>query len=239
MITLGRPQYRNGRTPFGHALTRIAGGGLLGVALAGFSGSCHAVPQAPRIGGGQLYGATAGMTASMPRRVNLIASPKDIRSDVAYPPIYMRQKLSWSDQDMEWRMQFPSRRYAYGGVTFRHPLDLSTNREQTRLVFRVRPASLASFLSVALVDNPSNTPPVMIDVWLLDALPPAGDGWATVEIALTAFPSQGIPVMVGNDLNFDVARAFDWSRVRELRFVSNGGRIPSEEIVIKHVRLQR
>lgn len=177
--------------------------------------------------------------APFPKRIPLLSNPRELRHDYVYPAIFMRQKLVWTDVEMEWRMRFPSRRYAYAGVVLREVVDLADARDRARLSFRIKPAELASYLSIALVDDQTNSTPVMTDLWLMDAGTYAGDDWVTVEIAMTAFPSDGVPVSVNGVAPSVERRPFDWSAIRELRFVSGGGRLPPDEITVKSLRIIR
>ena len=178
------------------------------------------------------------------RRIPLMNSPLDIRRDYVYPPYYMRQKLSWSDKKGTWFMTFPSRRYAYAGFEFKRLVDLSDRPELTRLSFSIRPAKLAQFLSVALLDMPTNqSVRAITDYWLKDAGTFEGEDWAKIEVTLTNFPSEALPVVEEANDDPDILasprRLFDWTAVREIRFVSGGGRIPNQEIQIRDLCFQR
>ena len=173
-----------------------------------------------------------------------MGSPLDVRSDYVYPPYYTRQKLAWEDKEACWFMTFPARRYAYAGIEFKRIVDLQERRDFTRLTFRLRPARLAPFLSVALVDRPSNqTIRAMTDFWIKDAGDFSGEGWAEVEIALTHFPEDALPLADESTGSVqppsNLSRSFDWSSVSGIRFVSGGGRIPSEQIMVKNLYFQR
>jgi hypothetical protein len=178
------------------------------------------------------------------RPIPLMGTPKDVKLDYVYPMTFMRQKLVWADAEGQWLMTFPSRRYAYAGIFLRKPVDLAAEREFTRLAFRMRPARLAPFLSVALLDQSSNLGDrAMTDFWLNEYGPFNGDGWVTVEIALTNFPSQATTLVEGAlnplELTDPPRRDFNWSNIHEVRFVSGGGRIPSQEIVVTNLRFLR
>ena len=189
------------------------------------------------------YSANKSAPRSTSPRIPLMSTPADIRNDYVYPMTFMRHKLVWTGGETLWHMTFPSRRYAYGGIELRHRINLAEERETTRLVFRMRPARLAPFLSVALVDQPTNrNDRAMTDFWMQDLGPLEGDDWVNVEIDLTKFPSEALPVADGLQLEPDTdstkRRPFDWTSVREVRFVSGGGRIPNQEIIIKNLRIQ-
>lgn len=195
--------------------------------------------------------ATSGYSASPinatfnDRPIPLMNSPKDVRQDYVYPMTFMRQKLVWAQAESLWHMTFPSRRYAYAGIELRKPVDLAAERDFTRLSFRMRPARLAPFLSVALLDGSAqpSRPQAMTDFWLQEHGNFSGDGWVTVEIALTNFPSQATTLVEDsiNPMNLEdpPRRPFNWSSIQEVRFVSGGGRIPSQEIVVKNLRFLR
>lgn len=207
--------------------------GFLLAAAAAVVVSCEATraaaPEPPRV----------TTLAPFPKRIPLLNNPRELRHDYVYPPAFMRQKLVWTDVEMEWRMRFPSRRYAYAGVVLRDTVDVAGARERARLSFRIRPAQLASYLAIALVDSQTNSTPVMTDLWLMDAGTYAGDDWVTIDIAMTAFPSDGVPVSVDGAADTVERRPFDWSSIRELRFVSGGGRLPPDEITVKNLRIIR
>ncbi len=178
------------------------------------------------------------------RPIPLMGSPKDVKLDYVYPMTFMRQKLVWSEAESQWLMTFPSRRYAYAGISLRKPVDLAAEREFSRLAFRMRPARLAPFLSVALLDQSSNLGDrAMTDFWLNEYGSFNGDGWVTVEIALTNFPSQATTLVEGAlnplELTDPPRRDFNWANINEVRFVSGGGRIPSQEIVVTNLRFLR
>lgn len=228
---------------------RRGAGGLIIAVTALLLASCAAPepPRAPTV----VHRRTAPVLTASPllpqfviRPIPLMGTPKDIRQDYVYPDFFMRQKLVWAEAESLWHMTFPSRRYAYGGIELRQPVDLTGSREYTRLAFRLRPARLAPFLSVALLDGPAGQAGrAMTDFWLNEYGTFEGDGWVAVEIALTNFPSQALTLMEDAlnplELTDPPRRPFDWSHIREVRFVSGGGRIPSQEIVVKNLRFLR
>ncbi len=190
------------------------------------------------------FSASANLAPFVIRRIPLLNNPMDVRNDYVYPNYYTRQRLSWTETENIWHMTFPSRRYAYAGVELRHKVDVANRRELTRLSFRMRPARLAPFLSIALVDQPTNqTARAMTDYWLQDAGVFEGAGWVNIEIALTSFPEEALPVVDVNDatslLISSPRRPFDWASVSEVRFVSGGGRIPNQEIIVKNLCFRR
>lgn len=169
-----------------------------------------------------------------------------LKTESVYPPFMTRQRLIWDDQGLEWRMRFPTRQYAYATVLLKAPLDLREIRDSMQLVFRLRPARMAPFLSIAALDRPEAAPPAISDVWLLERAPPGDDGWITIRIPLKAFPLAAVMEGDAPDANPATApsrtpmyRELDWTRIQEFRFVSPGGRIPAEEIVVRDLRLQR
>ena len=178
-----------------------------------------------------------------PRKIILLESPRHLQTESVYPPMMTRQKLVWGGDGMEWHMRFPSRRYAYATFVLKRPIDLASYRNEMRLVFRIRPARLAGFLSIALLDRPTSGAPALSDVWLLDVAPPSGDGWTTVSIPLSAFPAGTLADAMAAESDMAVPagihRDLDWSRIQEIRFVSQGGRIPSEDILVRDLRIQR
>ena len=184
-------------------------------------------------------GSTAMVAPMSTRRIPLFGHPKDIREDYVYPPVFTQQRLIWADADMEWRMRFPPRRYAYAGIKLRRPVDLSLDRPRARLAFKFKPAGMAPFLSIALVGGGDGQLPVLTDYWLQDVGALSGDDWANIEVALASFPAEGMAVGPVGAAVDEKPRVFDWGAVREIRFVSGGGRVPHQEITVKQVRIQR
>ncbi|HMP75704.1 MAG TPA: hypothetical protein PKE12_05335 [Kiritimatiellia bacterium] len=182
---------------------------------------------------------------STPRRINVLDSPRLLHIDEVYPPFLTRQKLRWDGDGLDWRLRFPSRRYAYAGFTLRRPIDVASHRADMRIVFKIRPARIASFLSIGLMDQPDGAPSALSDVWLLHHAPPAGDGWTTVSIPLSLFPAGAITREHAGDgapaapQEQGLHRELDWSRIQALRIISPGGRIPADEITIREIRFQR
>lgn len=179
---------------------------------------------------------------SVPSRINLLSSPRALRSEFSYPPMMTRQRLIWDEDGLEWRLRFPARQYAYAAVILRRPTDLKLYYSRMRLMFKIRPARMTAFLSVALADRPTSGFPALSDVPLIDRAPPLGDGWTTVSIPLNDFPAATIfdsaPGVV-MAATADVQRALDWASIQEIRIISSGGRIPAHEIFIRDVRFQR
>ena len=178
----------------------------------------------------------------VPRRIAILTNPRHLKSEAIHPAGITRQRILWDGDGMEWRMRFPARRYAYAGFAIKEPVDLAEFRADLRLVFRLRPARLAPFLSVALLDRPENTTPALSDIWLMDFAATTGDGWTTVSIPLAEFPAG---VLAGEEPAADLAvggalhRELNWATIQEFRLISTGGRIPADEIVIRDLRIQR
>lgn len=178
----------------------------------------------------------------IPRRIAILDNPRSLKTESVHPPGLTRQRILWDGEGLEWRMRFPARRYAYTRVALKEPLNVANYRNQLRLVFRLRPARLAPFLSIGLVDSPETGAPALSDVWLMDYASPVGNEWTTVSIPLSQFPTGTLageataPPSVPEEA---LHRELDWTRVREFRFISTGGRIPAEEIVVRDLRIQR
>ena len=217
--------------------------------LAGLMAGCSTVPSSMNPFEQPSIPSSASLTPppnpNSPRRINILDTPRLLHIDEVYPPFLTRQKLRWDGEGLDWRLRFPSRRYAYAGFTLRRPIDVRSHRTQLRLAFKLRPARLASFLSVALLDRPLEGPAALADVWLLDYAPPAGDGWTTVSIPLTAFPTATLAESTQtNEPGIraepdSLHRELDWSRIQGVRIISPGGRIPADEITIRDIRIQR
>ncbi len=177
-----------------------------------------------------------------PRRIAILANPRLLKSEILHPAGITHQRILWDGTGMEWRARFPARRYAYAGFALKEPVDVAGFRADLRLVFRLRPARLAPFLSIALLDRPTNAVPTLSDVWLMDHTLSDGDGWTTVSIPLADFP---VGTLAGDESLEQLVtpralqRELDWSAIREFRLISAGGRIPSAEIAIRELRIQR
>lgn len=184
--------------------------------------------------GPQLSPTTDHIPRLAPERSLVLASPKELKEDYAYPPAKMRQTLRWAENDeFEWHIQFAPQNYSYGGVVFRHPKRLGLDWDQKELVFSVQPGSAAPLISVGFVDGDAVAPRVFIDR-PLDV--PEGDAAkkiAIIRIPLTAFGREGISV--SNDMAY---APFDWNDVREIRFIANRAP-PGREVVIRKLLFEK
>lgn len=179
---------------------------------------------------------------AVPRRIDILDSPVRLHSEVSYPPYLTRHRLIWDSDGLDWRLRFPSLRYAYASILLRRPIDLQAHYRNMRLMFKIRPARATAFLSVALLDRPETGPPAIADVWMIDRAPSSGDGWTTVSIPLVDFPLGALTdPNVDADFTFPAYeyRALDWGRIQEIRIISPGGRVPAKEISIRDLRFQR
>jgi hypothetical protein len=216
----------------------------VGLALAAGALGCagrHASAPAPS--GGSFHIAKS-ITPFVARRVPLISTPMDVRNDYVYPMPGMRQKLIWQDGVGSWELKFPPKGYAYGGVQLKRKVNMALSREATRLTFRLKPARAAEHLTVALVDQPSNTTCAITDYQLRNTGSFNGEGWVTIEIALTNFPTVAHPLTTSWDTAaMDPAlaspRLFDWQGIREVRIVSHTGPRSDQPVLIKNLSLQR
>jgi hypothetical protein len=174
-----------------------------------------------------------------PANFALLASPQALREDYVYPPGLSTQTLRWQGHEMEWRMRLAHRRYAYAGIVLRHPADFTAHKDATALFFRMKPASMAEYLSIGLVDGNAATNHVLLDLPLAAWTDARGDGWAKFRIPLNAFGNEGLPVAGPGEAPHAAGRApFDWADFREIRF-STIGTIPREEVVITDLRFKR
>lgn len=173
----------------------------------------------------------------------LIETPKRMREDYRQPREGTRQKFLWDERDAEWRIHFPANRYAHAGFVFYYPLNLKDQLKQYELVFEMKPAAMARFLWVGLVDGEDDAMRVLVEH------PLAGDGegdpnlsWGEFRIPLTVFGDQGerLPADEAELAEQGGGRAaFDWNDVREIRFVVYGGSRPNRAVAIRDLRFDR
>ncbi|MCO5060460.1 MAG: hypothetical protein M9963_00410 [Kiritimatiellae bacterium] len=181
----------------------------------------------------------------VPFRIEVLDSPRKLQSERSYPQSITQQALVWNEKGLNWQMSFPPRRYAYTGVVLRKALNLAPHKDRMNLVFRLQPASIARFLSVALLDQPETGQPALADVPLASFAPKNDDGWQTVKVPLSAFPPGEVldadPDVheLGAVPHPDADRPLDWTQIREIRFISPGANIPARQIAVRDLRVQR
>lgn len=169
---------------------------------------------------------------NIPARTSIPGSPRRFKAEKTYPPSLTRQKLVWSDGNFSWHIRFPAREYAYAACEMKYPMNLKMYREELDLTLRFSPAEMASSIAIALLDDFGNA----ADETLADFVTERHNGWAKAVIPLSAFSEP--PAL--NDVNQPVpARAFDWSQIREVRFISHGGLSSAREFIAHDLTLER
>ena len=192
-----------------------------------------------------LAGCATGPTISPPpprsvdvqKDYQLLATPRDLKLDVGYPPDLVRQSFIWTDKDRVWRMQFFSDRYAYASIVFRNALNLTNAFEKASLHFQMKPSALATHLSIALVDDTFTTGHVAVDAPLATRVPKgkADDDFAAVSIPLRDFGLHGRILYVPGMSNMASSTRFDWTDVRQIRV--NAVNVPRREIIIRNMHI--
>ncbi|MCP5488425.1 MAG: hypothetical protein H7A43_07225 [Verrucomicrobia bacterium] len=168
----------------------------------------------------------------------LIETPKLMREDYRQPRDGTRQKFYWEGEEAEWRIHFPASRYAHAGFRFYYPLNLRENFDRYALVFEMKPAAMAKYLWVGLVDGSEDERLVMVEYPLAND-PGAQQGleWGEFCIPLSAFGKEGERLSDDNPDGLRTEKtAFDWQDVQDIRFVVYGGKRPNRAIAIKHLR---
>jgi hypothetical protein len=198
------------------------------------AGGCAGPPAQPTTSG----------TYKLPTRYRVLATPKDLRDDYVYPPSQTRHVLRWEEDDLDWSISFPGSGYAYAGLVLRRPLDMQSTWNQTELALNIQPASMAPFLSVALIDGSTNRSRVMLECPLspepadgrqgVAAKPAPGQKPQVIRLPLSLFGTSGIGLDDGGRAPLE----FDWSCVREIRIIAYGDR-PGRSVSIQYLRFEK
>lgn len=174
-----------------------------------------------------------------PKRVALIEQPRSIREDIIYPDS-TKQSFYWRDRYSEWRFNFPRKGYAYAGFRIRIPLNLSRGIDKYELSFTIKPKSKAQRLWVALVDGDDTEPNTLVELPIKPYLGSTlGLRKHKVSIPIRDFPVMGVPVKKENGSVTTEASTFDWKDVRQIRIINHGGTMPSGDIVITDISIDR
>ncbi|MFH0909719.1 MAG: hypothetical protein V1929_13245 [bacterium] len=173
-----------------------------------------------------------------PPDINVFATPHELREDYVYPPDGTRQIIRWTDREEAWIIYFSSRRYSYAGIVMKKPYDFTRVKDDSYLTFRVKPAYMANYLSVGLVDGDIASGHVLADVPLVRGPALTVDGERTFRVPLPDFGDTGFAVTTATEPSVADRLPFDWSDVREIRF-STFGKIPRKGIVITDVHFRR
>lgn len=168
-----------------------------------------------------------------PVQYRLFTTPKDLIDEYAYPSDQTRHRLRWENNEFEWQIRFPPRGHAYGGLRLRRAVDLAQDRRVATIRFTLQPGTWGNSLSIAFVDDPTNGTPVLVDLPVLDKPSAAPQRALNIRIPLRNFPDRG-PVLE----EVVEERPFDWSRVREIRFIAAGDR-PDVPLTIRNLRFEK
>jgi hypothetical protein len=182
-----------------------------------------------------------GVRKPAPAKLLLIETPKVVREAHSHPVGETRHAFFWAGQQAEWRFRLPGRGYGHAGFRFYRAHNVKPYLATTELRFTLRPASMARYLWVGLIDGDDEPPQVLVDLPLSDVIPLAsGDGEIDVRIPLTRFPEFGQRVVVDTDMDPSFTPfPFDWQDVLHIRFLHNGGRMPERDVSITNLRLVR
>lgn len=171
--------------------------------------------------------------------VELINFPKYVREDACYPDA-TKQLFHWSEKTPEWRFKLPSTGYSHAGFRFLYPHNLKSGLNEYELVFKIKPAFMARHLWVGLIDGNDIAPNVITDLSVFNYVGKAeANETIEVRIPIRDFPSTGHPVQFSDEITDNNEAPFDWQDVLGIRFIHNGGRIPSREVLITHIRFTR
>lgn len=166
-------------------------------------------------------------------RVPLLNSPRRVREDYAYPSPYTRSNFDWTGKGGVWHLRFTPRRYGYAGYVFDKAIDLSNRSPESMIKFRVKPAHMARYVSLALIDGNARSPRVMVDVPMADEESVREDAdWPEIRILLSAFPARGLALETDDPSR---THLFDWSDVAEMRIIAETRGMPNQEILVSQI----
>lgn len=215
-------------TPLSPTSSGLSGLYIL-IFLAGCTSSSFIAPQPP----------PETKSKPAPANLELLRNTRDLGEEYGYPAGVTTQVIRWYDNEIEWTIRLARRGYAYAGLSLRKSFDFSKFTSETVMSFRFKPASMASYVSIGLVDGDISTNHVLVDIPLADLVTDTGEGWATVRIPLTRFGSEGLPVAGPGEAPHVAGRMpFDWSDVKEVRFSSLGS-VPRQEMIVTDLRFKR
>ncbi|HMO06010.1 MAG TPA: hypothetical protein PKC67_09295 [Kiritimatiellia bacterium] len=175
------------------------------------------------------------------KKIMLIETPRRMREDIRYPAT-TRMGFFWSETTAEWRFRLPATGYAHSGFRFLVPHNLAQARDLYELRFRIAPAGMTRHLWIGLVDGLDEPERVLVDLPLKRYAPDtSGRGFIEVRIPLSDFATRGVIIADPNaPLEAEPGEAaFNWMDVLEVRFINNGGRIPSRETIVTDLRFER
>ena len=173
-----------------------------------------------------------------PPDIDVFANPHELREDYAYPPDGTRQIIRWASNTGSWIIYFSNRRYSYAGIVLHKPYNFTGVKDASYFTFRVKPAYMANYLSVGLVDGDITPGHVLADVPLVRGPAITEKDGQTFRIPLADFGDYGFAVTTPDAAAGATRAPFDWSDVREIRF-STFGKLPREGIAITEVHFRR
>ena len=161
--------------------------------------------------------ATSPVTARAPCDVvDLLSSPRAVFDYYAMPAA-SENVFQWQGWKARWIVKLAGDGGAFAGMVFRYPEDIREHVSHASLKLRLTPGSMASALRVGLVCRGSSSPPVLISC-SLPASAPADPDAAQLSVALSNFGSMGVRLSPAGQPTAERA-PFDWSCVREIRFL--------------------
>ena len=216
--------------------TRMVSPWLQLIVMTAWMTSCQ--HRAPRTDGVM---ATTGLERPpAPAKILLLENPRRMHEAYTHPANVTKQAFYWKEKEAEWRFKLPTRGYGHAGFRFARPHNFLPERRHYSLIFEMEPAFMTRYLWIGLVDGDDQAPALMTDLPISTHVTSnKRSGKMEVRIPLGHFPDKGIPVTMNEAVERADEQPFDWYDVREIRFIHNGGRLPSREVIITNLRIVR
>lgn len=164
---------------------------------------------------------------------------RDFEDDYVYPAGMTKQKFIWRESTGDWQVVFPHEGYAYAGFALRSPLDLSADREERAVRFRMKPRAAAAHITLGLADGDRADGRVLVDVPLADYEVGIGRTWGTFVVPLEAFGSRGWRISAVGAGKSGSEAGMDWSDVREFRLSTASQPMPVRQLTIARLEIGR